>query len=175
MYLACTRFLFLFTFIACASIIGATFYLQQTFGLDPCLLCLVQRAAMAGYGLLGLAAAWHAPGVRGWRRYSVAVLLIGACGAGAAGSQVWLQTATDDQLVPIVARLEALLSTLSLDSWINRMDSEIAFCSEINWSLFGFSLPEWSLLAFTGLMTLACYPLLNGYGVRRNTEGRASD
>lgn len=175
MYLACTRFLFLFTFIACASIIGATLYLQQTFGLDPCPLCMVQRAAMASFGLLSLAATWHAPGIKGWRRYSVAVLLIAACGAGAAGSQVWLQTATDDQLVPIVARLEVLLSSLSLDRWINRMDSEIVFCAEINWSLFGFSLPEWSLLAFTGLMTLACYPLINGERVRRNAEGRASD
>ena len=175
MYLACTRPLFLFVFLACASIIGATLYLQQTFGLDPCLLCMVQRAAIASCGMLGLAATWHLPGNTGRRRYCAAMLLIAACGATAAGIQVWLQTATDDQLVPIVARLEVLLSALSFDTWLVRMDSEIVFCAEINWTLFGISLPEWSLLALTGLMALACYPLFNASAGQRNTGGRAGD
>ncbi|RRV09100.1 disulfide bond formation protein B [Pseudomonas sp. v388] len=175
MYLACTRSLFLFVSIACALIIGATFYLQRTFGLDPCLLCMLQRIAMIGCGLLGLSAAWHAPGIAGWRRYATSVLLIAAFGAAAAGSQVWLQTATHDQLVPIVARLETVLSALSLHTWLVRLDSEIVFCAEINWSLCGFTLPEWSLLAFTGIMALACYPLFKGSSGRRYTEGRAKD
>jgi len=175
MYLACTRTLFLFAFIACALIIGTTLYLEQTFSLQPCLLCVLQRLAMLGCGLLSLAATWHAPGPTGWRRYGAGVLLLAACGAGAAGSQVWLQTATDDQLVPIVAWFERMLSALSLDAWITRMDSEFVFCAEINWSLVGFSLPEWSLLAFTGLVGLACYPLLGSGRRRRSAEGRAGD
>lgn len=175
MYLAGTRSLFLFAFVACALIIGATLYLQLAVGVDPCLLCMVQRVVMALSGLLCLAAGWHAPGVRGWRRYGAVLLLIAACGAATAGSQVWLQTATDDQLVPIVARFEVVLSALSLDSWVNRMGSEFVFCAEINWSLFGYSLPEWSLLAFSALMLLACYPIFASVRPRHRTEGRVGD
>jgi disulfide bond formation protein DsbB len=175
MCLACTRSLFLFAFIACALILGATFYLQMVVGLDPCLLCMIQRAAMAAAGALGLAATCHAPGIVGWRRYGMAMLLIAVFGAGVAGSQVWLQTATDDQLVPVVARFEAALSMLALDGWINRMGSEFRFCAEINWSLFSFSLPEWSLLAFVALMLLACYPVFAGLRGHRNAESRVRD
>lgn len=175
MCLACTRSLFLFAFIACALILGATLYLQMVVGLDPCLLCIIQRAAMASAAMLGLVAACHAPASRGWRRYGMVMLLIAAFGASVAGSQVWLQTATVDRLVPVVARFEAALATLSLDRWINRMDSEFSLCAEINWSLFGFSLPEWSLLAFVALMLLACYPVFAGIRGQRGTEGRTGD
>ncbi|WP_434678566.1 disulfide bond formation protein B [Pseudomonas sp. R1-18] len=175
MHLACTRFLFLFAFIACALILGTIIYLQETFGLEPCVLCLAQRAVMIVCGALCLAAAWHSPGTAGWRRYGLVLLLIAAVGAGVAGSQVWLQTATDDQLVPIVARFEHLLHALSLDAWVNRLDSEFVFCAEINWSLFGFSLPELSLLAFSALILLAGYPLFSGPGRRPVAEGRVGD
>lgn len=175
MHLACTRFLFLSAFIACALILGTIVYLQETFGLEPCILCLLQRAAMIACGLLCFAAAWHSPGIAGWRRYGLGLLLIAAVGAGAAGSQVWLQTATDDQLVPIVAWFERLLHALYLDAWIVRLDSEFVFCAEINWTLCGFSLPEWSLLAFSALILLAGYLLFSGLRRRPVAESRAGD
>jgi disulfide bond formation protein DsbB len=175
MCLACARSLFLFAFIACVLTLGATFYLQLGVGLDPCLLCLVQRAALAVAALLSLAAAWHAPTVAGWRRYGVGMFLVALFGAGMAGSQVWLQTATDDQIVPIVAGLEASLSAMALAPWVDRMGSEFRFCAEINWTLFGISLPEWSLLAFVALMLLACYPVFASFKRPPVTEGRVGD
>lgn len=175
MCLACARSLFLSAFIACALILGATFYLQLGVGLDPCLLCITQRAMLAATAVLCLAAACHAPTVKGCRRYGVVMFLVALCGACVAGGQVWLQTATDDQVVPIIARIETALSALSLDRWIDRMGSEFRFCAEINWTLFGFSLPEWSLLAFVALMLLACYPVFASRKHHPVTEGRVGD
>lgn len=175
MCLACARFLFLFAFISCALILGATFYLQLEVGLDPCLLCMIQRAALAAATVLSLAAACHAPSVAGWRRYGIAMFLVALSGACMAGSQVWLQTATDDQAVPIIAGFEAALNAMALDPWISRMGSEFRFCAEINWTLFGFSLPEWSLLAFVALMLLACYPVFASLKRHPVTEGRVGD
>ncbi|MDB6051342.1 MAG: dsbB, partial [Pseudomonas sp.] len=35
-----------------------------------------------------------------------------------------------------------------------------ADCIEVTWTLFGMSLPEWSLLAFAGMIVFAAYQLL---------------
>ncbi|RMV72031.1 Disulfide bond formation protein B [Pseudomonas caricapapayae] len=163
MYLARTRFLFFLASLACASIIGTAFYLQQTFGLDPCVLCLVQRTGFIVCGVLALCAACHAPGPTGMRRYSLGFLLIALAGLVTAAAQVWLQTASADQLIPFITRLEHVLSLLSLDMCIDRLRSDAMFCAEITWTLFGISLPEWSLLAFTGLALLPLYPLFSKF------------
>ncbi len=131
MYLARTRFLFFLASLACASIIGVAFYLQQAVGLDPCALCMVQRAAFIVCGVLALCAACHAPGPKGTRRYSLALLVVALAGLSTAGTQVWLQTASADQLIPVITRLEHVLSLLSLDMCIDRLRSDALFCAEI--------------------------------------------
>ncbi|MNM95911.1 disulfide bond formation protein B [compost metagenome] len=35
-----------------------------------------------------------------------------------------------------------------------------ADCAEVTWTLFGMSIPEWSLLAFAGCILFALYQLL---------------
>ena len=35
-----------------------------------------------------------------------------------------------------------------------------ADCAEVKWTLFGLSLPEWSMLAFAGLILFALFQLL---------------
>ncbi|PBP35384.1 disulfide bond formation protein B [Pseudomonas syringae] len=172
MYLARTRFLFFLASLACASIIGVAFYLQQAFGLDPCALCMVQRAAFIVCGVLALCAACHASGPTGTRRYSLGLLLVALAGLAAEGTQVWLQTASADQLIPVITRLEQVLSLLSLDMCIDRLRSDALFCAEITWTLFGISLPEWSLLAFTGLALLPLYPLFSEFSHWLATKDR---
>ncbi|MDU8502498.1 disulfide bond formation protein B [Pseudomonas syringae] len=172
MYLARTRFLFFLASLACASIIGAAFYLQQTFALDPCVLCRVQRVLIMVCGVLALCAACHAPGPTGMRRYSLSFLVIALTGLATAGVQVWLQTASAEQLIPFITRLEHILSLLSLDMCIDRLRSDAILCAEITWTLFGISLPEWSLLAFTGLALLPLYPLFSEFGHWLATKDR---
>lgn len=107
------------------------------------------------------------------RRYSLGFLLIALTGLVTAGAQVWLQTASADQLIPFITKLEHLLSLLSLDMCIDRLRSDAMFCAEITWTLFGISLPEWSLLAFTGLALLPLYPLFSEFSHWLATKDRA--
>lgn len=51
------------------------------------------------------------------------------------------------------------MGLLSLDTCVDRLRSDALLCAEITWSLFGITLPEWSLLAFTGIALLPLYPL----------------
>lgn len=160
MHLARTRFLFLLAFIACAISVGAAAYLQYTYGLIPCLLCQWQRALMVVCGLICLVAALHGPSRRGSPRYAAGLLVMALFGAGLAGAHIGLQTSTPEQLDSLTARLGHGADLLLLPAWGEHLIDELTRCAEINWSLFGISLPEWSLLAFVGLILLALYPLL---------------
>jgi protein dithiol:quinone oxidoreductase len=35
-----------------------------------------------------------------------------------------------------------------------------ADCAEVNWTLFGMSIPEWSLLAFAAMLAFSLFQLL---------------
>ncbi|CAM3300359.1 disulfide bond formation protein B [Pseudomonas floridensis] len=172
MHLARTRSLFFLAFLTCALIIAAVLYLQHSVGLEPCLLCLFQRAAMVSCGVLTLAAACHSPGAAGWIRYCVALLLIALVGAGLAGTQVWLQTASTEELIPLIASLERAFDSVSMAHLNDGLRGHAAFCAQVTWSLFGLSLPEWSLLAFVGLALLPLYPLLSELSLWISAEGR---
>ncbi|MCQ2997929.1 disulfide bond formation protein B [Pseudomonas syringae] len=176
MQLARTRSLFFLVFIACAMIVGSVVYLQcVVVGLSPCVLCLWQRAVFVASGLVALIATIHAPGRAGCGAYSAVILLLTLSGASIAGGQVWLQTATVDQTIEVIAQVERLLDMLSLYSQVDRLRSDATFCAEISWSLFGISLPEWSLLAFVGLALVMLYALFNASLRAPTAESRAGD
>ncbi|RMN32868.1 Disulfide bond formation protein B [Pseudomonas coronafaciens pv. zizaniae] len=101
-------------------------------------------------------------------------MLIALAGAGTAGAQVWLQTASADQLIPFIARLEYVLGLLSLDTCVDRLRHDAMLCAEVTWSLFGISLPEWSLLAFTGLVLLPLYPLFSEFSHWLKDQGQGA-
>lgn len=175
MQLARARSLFFLTFIACTLILGAAIYLQHAYGLEPCVLCHAQRGAIIGCGLVCLAATLHSPGPRGWSRYGLALLTIAGIGAATAGWHVWLQTASIDQQAQVTGWYQNSTGSLWLSAPHAGLENKFVFCAEINWSLFGISLPEWSLLAFVALMLLACHPLASGLAHRLKAEGRTGD
>ena len=175
MQLAHTRSLFFLVFIACAMIIGSVFYLQCVVGLSPCVLCLWQRAALAASGLVALIATLHAPDRKGFRAYSVMILLLTLAGAAIAGGQVWLQTASADETIAVIAWAEWLLDAVSLHHLVDGLRGDASICAEISWSLFGISLPEWSLLAFVGLALLMLNALFRASARVVAAESRVED
>lgn len=159
MHLARTRTLFFLAFIACALIVGATFYLERVAGNAPCPLCCAQRALLFSCAVVCLAAALHAPRPLGWRVYSGVLLLASISGAALAGRQVWLQATPPENPAACLVNLQYLLDTQPWLKVLTMVLAGSAGCSEITWSLFGISLPEWSLLAFSGVALFAMYYL----------------
>lgn len=161
MHPARTRFLFCLAFIACATSVGAAVYLQFTYNLTPCLLCHVQRALLLACALICLTAAVHGPTtLRTWHRYALALLVVALLGAGVAGAHIGSQTSPPEQLALAVTHVKEGFSLLARPAWGGILEHALLSCAEINWSLFGISLPEWSLLAFVGAILLALYLLL---------------
>ncbi len=159
MQLARTRSLFSLAFLACASIVGATVYLGPVVDAAPCPMCLLQRVLMAVSAGVCLLAALHAPGKSGWRIYAGLLLLFSALGASVAARQVWLQASPPENMAACIENLHYLMETQTYLKVMVMVLAGSAGCSEINWSLFGISLPEWSLLAFSGLCLFALYYL----------------
>lgn len=148
-------------FLACAAMLSFGYYhLQLSLGLEPCPLCIFQRIAILGSGLVFLAAALHNPGERGARVY--ALLLAAATGAGAALSlrHVWIQyLIPEDQKPACGMALDYMLEVLSPWQTIKQVLQGTGDCAQIDWSFLGLSIPAW---------TLVCFILLGVIGFARN-------
>lgn len=160
MSLASPRSLFLLAFLTCVAIMGGALYLEHALGLEPCPLCIVQRVFVIAFGIVCLIAAMHGPERAGRRVYAALALLFAAGGAASAGRQVWLQTVPADQLPACLPSLDYMMEALPFQDIVKLMLHGTADCAEVTWTLFGMSIPEWSLLAFAGCILFALYQLL---------------
>lgn len=134
-------------FIACVTMIAAAYYMQYGMGLEPCPLCIFQRIATAGMGLVFLLAFLHGP--RDWGKHLYGLLIVGVAGIGAAlaGRHVWLQSLPPDQVPACGPGLEYMLSAFPFMDAIRLALEGSGECAEVDLVL-GVSLPVWTLTAF---------------------------
>ena len=144
------RVQFLFGFAVCASLLAYAVFAQYGQMFEPCPLCIFQRVAMAAVAVVALIGALHSPRSR-WGRmvYGLLAFLAAGTGAAIAARHVWLQHLPPDQVPAcgpgLAFMMEAMPSYLDVVRKVLQGSGE---CAEINWTLFGFSMPEWTLLCF---------------------------
>jgi len=155
-----TRPILLAGFAFCLGLMLVALYLEHVKGLIPCPLCLVQRGFFILAGMTCLIAALHNPAAIGRRIYAVLLLLFAALGAAAAGRQIWLQSLPPEQLAACLPPLDFMLEVMPFTEVIGKVLHGTADCAKVDWTLFGLSIADWSLLAFCGLIGLALYQLL---------------
>ena len=160
MPLASPRSLYVLAFVGCVLLMAAALYLEHGVGLVPCPLCIVQRLCVIGFGLVCLIAALHNPGRTGVRLYALAAFLVAAAGAGTAGRQVWLQGVPADQLPACLPNLDYMMEALPFQEIVRLVLHGSADCAEVNWTLFGMSVPEWSLLGFVAMLVFCLFQLV---------------
>ena len=156
----------LFGFAACAALLAYAVFAQYGQMFEPCPLCIFQRVAMAAVGVVGLLAAIHNPRSAGGRKaWGLLAFLLAAVGAGIAGRHVWLQHLPADQVPACGPGLSYMIE--SMPSWLDVVKKVLhgsGECAEVNWTLWGFSMPEWTLLCF---VLLAAGALSAGFRRRR--------
>ena len=154
------RALFALGFLTPAALVIFGAVLTVVYQVAACPLCIVQRMlylVIAFASLIGFFSVNSAQA-----RFSAALAIISSAAAGAtiAGYQIYLQhnpfnatcgdgTAWWERMVEQAGRTIPILFKAE------------GLCSDSTWSLFGLSIAEWSLLAFSGLVLLGIFSLFN--------------
>ena len=151
--LCSTRGLFGLMAAASASLMAFALYLQHVLGEHPCPLCITQRLFVIAIGVIALAAAVHNPAQTGRRVWSVLTLLGAIAGGLVAARHVWIQHMPEDQVPACGPDLAYMFEAFPFQQAVKLLFMGDGNCAQIGWTLLGFSIPEWTLLAFAGFAT----------------------
>lgn len=158
------RKLALLGFLACVAAMAFALYLQYVKGEVPCPLCIFERIAMIGTGLVFLIAGLHAPRGAGRWVYAVLTALVALVGMGLSARHIWLQSLPLDQVPACGPALGYLLKMLPVTQVVQLVLKGDGSCAVITSRVFGVSLPIWVFIAFIGL---AVYALVSPILVKR--------
>lgn len=161
------RLWFFIGFLGCVFLLGMGAYFQFVDGLEPCPLCISQRIAIFVTGLCFLSASIHNPQSLGVKVYAVLGTLTALSGASISTRHIWLQHLPPDKVPECGPGLEYMFQNFPLTETIKLMLNGTGDCAEINWTLLGFSMPVWTLLAFLMLASLSILQFWNAKKLNR--------
>ena len=145
------RVLNLAGFLVCVGLMAYALYAQHQLMLEPCPLCVLQRFAVIGLGIVFLVAALHNPAGGGRLVYAGLLAVVAISGVGVAGRHVWLQHLPPDEIPACGPGLDYMWENFPLADVINMVFKGSGECADINWSFLGLSMPAWVLIAVLGL------------------------
>lgn len=148
--------------IGCVIAIGtALAYFQNYLGLIPCPLCIFQRMAFITLGSIFLIATLHNP--QGFMRpvYKVLTVITALVGGGISAWHIRLQNLPAEEVPQCGPGLDFMLEVMPLDKVLTEVFTGSGECSEILWSLFGISIPGWTLIAFISFLGYSIWMLVS--------------
>ena len=157
------RIWFLLGALACLSLLSMGAYFQLGLGLEPCPLCISQRLAILLTGIIFLIAGLHNPGPVGIKRYGLLGTLSALFGASISTRHVWLQHLPPEQVPECSPGISFMLQNFPLFDTVKLMLNGTGDCAKIDWTLLGFSMPAWTLVAFLSLATLSLLQIWNSH------------
>ena len=143
-----TRTISLLYCIFCFAVLAVAAYLQYHDKLEPCPLCVLQRLVFVLLGILFLMGTFFKPMQHTRRWLYVTTCLFGLLGLGLAGTQLWIMNHPQANAASCTADLQYLLTHLPWQKVLSVLLSSSASCSEQNWDIVGFNLPELSAISF---------------------------
>lgn len=146
------RNIFIAIFVACAGLLVTAIFIEPFKSMNPCPMCMMQRAVFVAVGAVALIAAIHNAQNIGLRLYGGAISLISVLGAGVAARQVWLQNLPEDQVPACGPGLEYMLEVFPLLEALEMALRGTGDCAEVQWTFIGLSIPGWSFIAFSGFI-----------------------
>lgn len=138
-------------FVACTGLMAFALYAQYRLYLDPCPLCVFQRMAVIGIGMIYLIAALHGPSGFAGRIYGLLIGLIAALGVATSSRHVWLQSLPPDEVPSCGPGFDYIMDSFPLGDALGMIFKGSGECAEIHWQFVGLSMPAWTLIWFIGL------------------------
>lgn len=122
-------------------------YFQHGMGLQPCVMCIYERVATLAILIAGII------GVTAPRFLIIRLIAIAIWLGGSIKGLILAIRHTGYQLDPKPWDQCPLFpdfpQTLPLDQWLPQMFAATGSCKDIDWQLFGFTMPQWLILAFS--------------------------
>ena len=143
--------------LSIAALLGYGYYLQYVQGLEPCPLCMVQRAFFYLLIATFVIAALHAPSRVGTWIYAAFVVLFATGGAATAGRQVWLQHLPADKVPQCGPDLFFMLKNMPLSRTLQKLIQGSGECAAVDWKFLGLSIAGWALVWFIALAVYALW------------------
>ena len=145
----------------CALLIAvAVLYFQNSLGLEPCYLCITQRVFVIAAGVIFLLAGLHNPARSGQRIYASIAALTAIGGSFFSIKQLWLQSLPEDKVPACGPPVDYLFDAFSLSEALSMLLRGDGNCAEVQWQLFGLSMPGWVLICFVALTGVALFQIL---------------
>jgi len=153
--------------LGCSALVLIAIYIEPFKSLDPCPMCMMQRAIFIAIAGISLIAVLHNPAGWGRRLYAALTGLTAIAGASVAIRQLWLQSLPEDRVPACGPGLDFMLEVFPLMEVLEMALRGTGDCAKVQWSLFGITIPGWSLAAFVGIALLSLYLLLS----KRDAQG----
>ncbi|BDX04018.1 disulfide bond formation protein B 1 [Marinomonas pontica] len=148
-FLSARRFHGLVAFAAFA-LLAVAFYMEYQMGLEPCPLCMLQRIVFFCVGVVSLGSALTANAtVR--KSCSWLVVVLSFAGAALAIRHLYLQNLPAEQLPACLPGLSYMFEVFPWQEIMQAMVMGTGECGDVVWTLFGISIPGWTLVAFVGM------------------------
>jgi protein dithiol:quinone oxidoreductase len=148
--LANRRLANLLGFTACVSMLGYALYAQYVLLLDPCPLCLFQRFAVMGLGVVFLLAALHSPKRGGAKVYASLLIFLALTGIAIAAWHLRIQNLPPGSVPSCGASLGYLFEIMSVFDLIKKVFSGSGECAKVD-VMLGLSWPWWIVISMTVL------------------------
>jgi protein dithiol:quinone oxidoreductase len=133
--------------LACVALLGYAYYAQYVLHLEPCPLCIFQRVGIFVIGIAFALAAGADPVSWGRKLYAAAIALAALATVGIAARHLYIQSLPPGSVPACGASLEWMLKVSPLPEVIAKVLSGSGECANINWRLFGLSMPAWVTIA----------------------------
>ena len=156
-YLPSPRLTNLLIFFACAAMMGVGFIFQYVENLEPCPLCITQRFFITLTGLVALTGFAFNPKAWGFKTIAALTTLTTVIGGSFSIRQLWLQSLPADQVPACGPSLSYMLETFPLLEALEVLLRGNGNCAEVVWTLFGVSIPGWTLVAFIALAGISLW------------------
>lgn len=140
-----------------ASMLFAIYYLEGVLFLEPCPLCMVDRAILVVIATVCLIALVNnSSGVMRWVYTSIATLFSGL-GIAVAARHIWLQGLPPDQVPECGPDLNYMLEVFPLGDVIKRVLTGSGQCAEVSWTFLGMTIAQQTLLLFIVLSIMILF------------------
>ncbi|WP_421848704.1 disulfide bond formation protein B [Marinomonas sp.] len=149
LFLSARRFHGLVAFVAFA-LLAVAFYMEYQMGLEPCPLCMLQRIVFFCVGVVSLVSALTSS-EKARKVFSWMVVVLSFAGAALAIRHLYLQSLPMDELPACLPGLSYMFEVFPWQEIMQAMVMGTGECGDVVWTLFGISIPGWTLVAFIGM------------------------